>query len=100
MDIGSSVTSDDGVLKVSLEDFDPSRGKGHIQIHELRQERGRFYVKVKFGSGGEFAVDYRMGDVERKRTPVFEISTSVRNDTVDAIHLTRLDQGVGWRHAH
>jgi hypothetical protein len=44
VEVGDSVTSPDGVLKVTLTAFDPRRGEGRLKIEELKAERGRFYV--------------------------------------------------------
>jgi len=46
VNIGDSVTSQDGALKVTLTAFDPRRGEGRLKIEELKAERGRFYVTV------------------------------------------------------
>lgn len=82
MNINDSVVSQDGSLKVTLTAFDPSRGKGQIRIKELVQKRGWFYVTVKFAAGGQNRIDYKTWDVHK--TPVYEVSTTVRNDSVSA----------------
>jgi len=49
VNIGDSVTSQDGALQVTLTAFDPRRGEGRVKIEELKAERGRFYVTVEYG---------------------------------------------------
>lgn len=90
MEIGDSVTSGDGVLRITLATFDAMAGKGQVKVEELAQASGRFYVRVTFGSGSESCVYYRMGDTSRTYSPLFEISTLARGDTVAAIDIVCL----------
>lgn len=85
MDINESVVSEDGSLKVTLTAFDPARGKGQIAVEELSEKRGWFYITVNFGAAGQNRIDYKTWDVHK--TPQFEISTSVPNDTVTSIEI-------------
>jgi hypothetical protein len=41
VNIGDSVTSQDGALRATLTAFDPRRGEGRVKIEELKAERGR-----------------------------------------------------------
>ena len=85
MNIHDSAVSQDGSLKVTLAAFDPARGKGQIRIEELVEKRGWFYVTVKFAAGGQSRIDYKTWDVHK--TTVYEVSTTVRNDSVSAIEI-------------
>jgi hypothetical protein len=86
VDINDTVTSGDGSLRATLVAFDPARGKGQIRVEELSQKRGWFYITVKFGAGGQNKIDYKTWDVNK--TSLFEVSTSVRNDSVTGIEIT------------
>ena len=89
--MGESVDSADGVLRVTLAAFDPLRGRGQVRIEELSRGPGRYRVNVRFLSGGESAIDYKMGDAARRRSPLFEIGTTVKNDEVAAIEIAQLE---------
>lgn len=90
MDINESVVSDDGSLKVTLTAFDSARGKGQITVEELSQKRGWFYITVKFEAGGQNQIDYKTWDVYKAST--FEITTTVRNDTIASIEFITAGQ--------
>ena len=56
---------------------------GQIRIEELVEKRGWFYITVKFSGGCKNRIDYKTWDVHK--TPLYEVSTTVRNDSVSAI---------------
>jgi hypothetical protein len=85
VNIHDGAVSQDGSLKVTLTAFDPARSKGQIKIEELVEKRAWFYVTVKFAAGGQNRIDYKTWDVHK--TPVYEVSTTVRNDSVSAIEI-------------
>lgn len=61
MNIGDSVVSQDGALKVTLTAFDPRSGQGRLKIEELQAERGRFYVTVAYGEAGQVTIEMPTG---------------------------------------
>jgi hypothetical protein len=85
VNINDSIVNADGSLKVTLVAFDANRGKGQIKVEEIVQKRGWFYITVKFGAGGQNRIDYKTWDVYK--ASVFDISTTVRGDTVTAIEI-------------
>jgi hypothetical protein len=90
VEINESVVSEDRSLKVTLTAFDSARGKGQITLEELSQKRGWFYITVRFGAGGQNQIDYKTWDVYKAST--FEITTTVRNDTVASIEIIPVGQ--------
>jgi len=46
---------------------------------------GLVYITVKFSGGCKNRIDYKTWDVHK--TPVYEVSTTVRNDSVSAIEI-------------
>ena len=80
MNIGDSVTSQDGALKATLMAFDPRSGQGRVKIEELKAERGRFYVTVTYGEAGQTRIDYKTYDL--KKASEFPFHTN-RNDALN-----------------
>jgi hypothetical protein len=87
VNIGDSVTSPDGALKVTLTAFDPMRGEGRVKIEELKAERGRFYVTVTYGEAGQTRIDYKTYDL--KKASEFPFNTN-RNDAIKGIEIVRV----------
>jgi len=88
VNINDSVVSKDQSLKVTLVAFDPNRGKGLIEVEELSMNPAWFYINVKFGGGGQFSVNYKTWDTNKASS--YGIETSVKNDVVASIELTRM----------
>jgi hypothetical protein len=90
LDINDSVVSQDGTLKVKLTAFDPARGKGQINVTEISQKRGWFYIIVKFRAGGQNRIEYKTWDVHK--TSDYEISTIARGDSIDGVQIIRVPE--------
>jgi hypothetical protein len=83
MDIGESIPNDEGSLKVTLIDFDPVRGKGHIKIDDVHSEKRDYIVVVKFASGGDHRIKHEPRNP--RYTPTAEISSMARGDQITGI---------------
>jgi hypothetical protein len=84
MEVNDSVVSSDKALKVTLEAFDPNTGKGSVRIEELLPKKGRFYVTLTYGEGGQTRIDYKSYDVYKASAHSFSTN---RNDAFKGIEI-------------
>jgi hypothetical protein len=85
VEIGESVVSPDGSLRVTLLAFDAKEGKAEIKTEELSQKPSQFYITVKFSKGDMTRIDYKTWDVHK--ASVHELTTMNMNDQVETIEI-------------
>jgi hypothetical protein len=83
MNVNASVDSTDGGLRVKLVEYEPETGRGRIHIIELRQERARYYVTVRYGgnNSGQTRIDYKTYNL--RRATVFPFQALPHDEVTD-----------------
>ena len=82
---GETVNSADGSLRVTLMNFNPETGIGHLQFEELASEPAWYYVTARFENGGEHRIDYKTFDVNK--SSVHAVRTINRGDAIAEIRI-------------
>jgi hypothetical protein len=86
--VNESIFSPDQKLKVTLVGFNPEDGLGKVTIEELSNERGWYYIAIRYGDNGETRIDYKTYDVNKPSEVPFRTN---RNDQINEIEILSID---------